>query len=193
MAQGAAPYDGSPVVVSARPPIADDLAVGLKERLRRLDNQAMGEPLSIEARRALLAVQRPRWSTRFAMVAVIAGIVFVLGISGVVHVGDVRLGSSAFVMASIGWVAFRMRRVEREVVGTARPGTSHPLPSPPRLGWLPPSILAAALIGIGVPTALSRSTARGVVDLVAAALCVSWAGVRFARWRRFERKSHDPS
>jgi hypothetical protein len=171
--------------------MADHVAVGLSERLRSLDNQAFGEELPHEAALASLATRRPRYSTRLGVLACVAALVFVVGVSGAFNADRGLLAAMASVALGFSGLAYRMRRVERDALQAIDLDVAHPLPSPPRLGWLPPSILAAAFAGIGVPTVIRRNTASGVLDLVVAALCVTSAAVRLVRWRRAECESRD--
>src|SRR4051794_31138372 len=103
-----------PTPAAPRPPRAPD-PHSLSGRLRRLDNDSLGEPLTREQAYALLAVRRPRSSTRFALTAAVAAVLAGLGIAGVIQESVHFIVFALAVTAGIGWLAIRLRSIERAI------------------------------------------------------------------------------
>ena len=88
--------------------------MGLKERLQRLDSQALGEPLSREAAAALLMTRRPKYSTRAMIAAFVIGVACVAGAAGAFNLSRHRLVALAIITLSLGVMALVFRNAERK-------------------------------------------------------------------------------
>ena len=172
-------YDARP-----SPPAHQPDAASFSGRLRTLDAEAFGEPLTRDQARAFLAVQRPPYSWRFAIIAVVAAAAGVVAIAGPVH-GSVHFIVFAFLaFAGNAWLAGRFRRLER---GAARGAISQqaaaPVVGPRRPGLVAVGVPAAAMCVLGILALAQGQPAAGCI-WIAIALLLIVPALRRSRTRR---------
>jgi hypothetical protein len=176
-------------------PTREPVPGSLSERLRRLDNGAFGEPLSREAAYALLAVQRPKSSTRLAAVALGAAVLAALGMTRVIDEGVGSIVCAVAATAIMGSLSFRVRTIER-MIASSSPDQQAVVPPVwrRRPGLVATLFPGVAMIALGVLAAVGQAPVAAAIWLgLGASLLISGAWVSARRRREQAEERHPPN